>query len=118
MVRCYDCGRKVPDDELIRNDILVGGRYFQLGVRVGSPRRVPSADQPKLADFIVTMLREAGRPLTVRQLAEEAKRRGFVSASSNFPKMVEARTYDLKRKSITSPKTSNDHAQLPRLVSR
>ena len=66
----------------------------------GKAKSVPSADQPKLSDFIVTMLREVGRPLTVRQLALEAKGRGFVSTSNNFPKLVETRTYDLKRKGI------------------
>jgi hypothetical protein len=40
MVRCYDCGQKVADAELVRRDILVGGRYLQLGgLRFGSPRR-------------------------------------------------------------------------------
>jgi hypothetical protein len=46
------------------------------------------------------MIQAAGQPLTVRQLAEEAKRRGFRSTSGNFAKMVETRTYDLLRKGI------------------
>jgi hypothetical protein len=40
MLRCYDCGQKTPDADLIRRDVLVGGRYVQIGgLRFGSPRR-------------------------------------------------------------------------------
>jgi hypothetical protein len=56
--------------------------------------------QPSLPGLIITMLREAGRPLTVKELATEAKRRGFRSKSARFAKMVETRAYDLKRKGI------------------
>jgi len=61
-------------------------------------KRGPSVGQPKLPHLLVTMIQDARRPLTVKQLAEEAQRRGFVSSSGNFAKMVETRTYDLVRK--------------------
>lgn len=60
----------------------------------------PGADQPSLPALIITMLREARQPLTVPQLAQEAKRRGFRSNSSQFAKVVETRVYDLKRKGL------------------
>jgi hypothetical protein len=46
------------------------------------------------------MLRDAGRPLTVKDLAEGAKRRGFQSRSRHFSRMVEVRVRELKRKKI------------------
>jgi hypothetical protein len=58
------------------------------------------AGRPSLPGLIVTILREAGRPLTVKQLAEGAKRRGFRSSSSDFPRMLAVRARELKRKGI------------------
>jgi len=44
MVRCYDCGQPVPDDDLVRRDIIVGrtgGPYIRIGRgRRGYIRRV------------------------------------------------------------------------------
>jgi hypothetical protein len=73
-----------------------------------SPTAGPMQSQPALADLIVTMIREAGRPLTVKQMTDEAKRRGFQSSSANFAKVVESRTHALKdrgvlRRSATQP---------------
>ena len=58
------------------------------------------AGQPSLPSLILTMIREARQPLTVPQLAEEAKRRGIRSSSAHFPKLVETRVYELKRKGL------------------
>jgi hypothetical protein len=58
------------------------------------------AGRPSLPGLIVTILREAGRPLTVMQLAEGAKRRGFRSSSGDFPRMLAVRARELKRKGI------------------
>ena len=58
------------------------------------------ADQPTLSNLIVSLLREAGRPLTVKELGQEMKRRGFQSKSRNFPKMLGVRTRELKLKGI------------------
>jgi hypothetical protein len=66
----------------------------------GQGRRNGRAGQPTLANLIVTLLREAGRPLTVKELGQEMKRRGFQSQSSNFPKMLAVRTRELKLKGI------------------
>ncbi|HEY7424087.1 MAG TPA: hypothetical protein VH682_07615 [Gemmataceae bacterium] len=59
-----------------------------------------AADQPKLADLIVTMLREDGRTMTSRQLREEALRRGYQSGSRNLVKTIEVRIQDLKQKGV------------------
>jgi hypothetical protein len=61
---------------------------------------LPDDSQPKLADLIVTMLRQAGKPMTSRQLQEEALRRGYRSSSRNFVKTIEVRIQDLKQKGV------------------
>jgi hypothetical protein len=66
----------------------------------GQGRRKGRAGQPSLTNLIVTLLREAGRPLTVKELGQEIKRRGFQSQSRNFPKMLAVRTRELKLKGI------------------
>jgi uncharacterized protein YhaN len=68
--------------------------------RDGKGRRDGRAGQPSLPDLIVILLREAGRPLTVKELGQEIKRRGFRSQSSNFPKMLGVRVRELKRKGV------------------
>src|SRR5262249_51039320 len=37
-----------------------------------------------------------GRPLTVKELAQEAKRRGFKSSSHDFPRMLAVRAREMK----------------------
>src|SRR5207248_965740 len=66
----------------------------------GQGRRNGRAGQPSLTNLIVTLLREAGRPLTVKELGQEIMRRGFQSQSRNFPKMLAVRTRELKLKGI------------------
>jgi uncharacterized protein YhaN len=68
--------------------------------RDGNGRRDGRAGQPSLPELIVILLREAGRPLTVKELGQEIKRRGFRSQSSNFPKMLAVRVRELKRKGV------------------
>jgi hypothetical protein len=58
------------------------------------------AGQPTLPELMVSLLREAGRPLTVKELGQEIQRQGFQSQSSNFPRMVAVRARELKRKGI------------------
>ena len=58
------------------------------------------ARKGSLAELLVTILGQAPEPMTVPQLAREAKRRGFRSSSKIFAKVVEARTYDLQRRGI------------------
>jgi chromosome segregation ATPase len=57
----------------------------------------PKTDPEALSAFLLNMLREVGRPMTVSQMAAEAERRGFQSGSTNFLKLVENRTYALKK---------------------
>jgi hypothetical protein len=65
-----------------------------------APAAPPSGGRIALADLIVTMIRQAGVPLTVRQLTVEARRRGHPSGSANFAKMVESRTHELTKKGV------------------
>ncbi len=64
-----------------------------------APKKPPK-DRPKLGELIVTMLREAGKPMTARQLSEEARRRGFQPVSNDPIKPFEARLQDLKKNGI------------------
>src|SRR5262249_31704180 len=68
-----------------------------------APRPAEGKHPGSLADLIVTILREAGPPRTVRDLAPEARRRGFHSASRDFRKQVQNRVYDLKIKRLIAP---------------
>ncbi len=63
-------------------------------------KRSVQAGRPTLPALIVTLLQEAGGPLTVKQLAEGAKRQGFRSSSGDFPRMLAVRARELKRKGI------------------
>jgi hypothetical protein len=63
-------------------------------------RYAAQAGQPTLPVLLVTMLREAGRPLTVKELAAGAKRRGFQSSSHRFSKMVQVTVQKMKRKGL------------------
>jgi hypothetical protein len=58
------------------------------------------SSQPSLPALLVAALRSAGRPLTAKHLVQEVKRRGFKSSSADFPKMVETRLWDLKKKGV------------------
>jgi hypothetical protein len=59
-----------------------------------------TASKISLPELIVSMVRARGVPMTVREMIEEARRRGFRSSSGNFAKLVETRAYDLQRKGI------------------
>jgi hypothetical protein len=68
-----------------------------------APSPVPAAPrggQPLLGELIVTLLREASKAMTARQLSEEAQRRGLQPRSSNPLKAVEARLQELKNKGL------------------
>jgi hypothetical protein len=65
-----------------------------------APPAASAGSQPRLGELIVTMLREADRPLTGRQLLEEAQRRGYQSSSRDPLKAVENRLQDLKNQGI------------------
>jgi hypothetical protein len=78
----------------------VEGEPRSRGTARDKGRRNGRAGQPTLPDLIVTLLREAGRPLTVKELGQEIQRRGFQSQSSNFSKMIAVRARELKQKGI------------------
>jgi hypothetical protein len=74
-------------------------------VRGGVPPKVgppagAGAGRMSLADFLVAILREVRRPLTVRQFVAELKRRGFHTTSANLPNLVKARAYELVHRGI------------------
>jgi hypothetical protein len=64
------------------------------------PSLTGKPDQLSLPALIVAMIREAGGPMTVKELAREEKRRGLKSKSDNFKKIVETRVYALRMKGI------------------
>jgi chromosome segregation ATPase len=65
--------------------------------KAAAPARAASlGGPPRLGELIVTLLREAAKPMTARQLCEEAQRRGYQPSSQNPIKSVEARLQDLK----------------------
>jgi hypothetical protein len=53
-----------------------------------------------LKDFIIALIKEAGKPLTVQELAEEVRRRKYPTKSKNIPDLVQVRLYDMVRKGI------------------
>ena len=59
-----------------------------------------SGGQPKLADLIVLLLRQSGKPMTSRQLREGALRRGYQTSSRNLVKTIEVRIQDLKNQGV------------------
>jgi hypothetical protein len=52
----------------------------------------------KLPGLIVKLIHEAGRPLTVKELAQEVKRRRFPTKSKDIALLVQARVYEMVKK--------------------
>jgi hypothetical protein len=63
-------------------------------------QRTPTPGQPRLAELILTALRESGKAMTARQLSEEARRRGFPLKGRNPVKSVESRLQEMKHKHL------------------
>ncbi len=55
-----------------------------------------------LPQLLIGILRESGRPMTTKDLAEELVRRKFSTTSTNLPKMVGSRVYDLMEKGVVA----------------
>jgi hypothetical protein len=82
-------------------------------------------DQPTLSHLLVTLVSEAAGPLTVKEMCQELKRRGYQSQSRNFPKLLGVRVRELKKKGIlraaigqpgfvlAQPSTSTAHEGAP-----
>jgi hypothetical protein len=81
------------------------GTRPQVMTQAPKPPATSTPVQPALPVLIVSILREAGRSLTVTQVAEEAKRRGFQSSSGNFATVVQARVQDLRKGGIVQRAT-------------
>src|SRR5258708_6151438 len=62
------------------------------------PAAAPKSNQPTLAALIVAILQDASGALTVQQITEEVKRRGFPSKSQALHKLVGKNVYALATK--------------------
>jgi hypothetical protein len=68
-----------------------------------SPTPAPAASaasQPKLRDLMLAALRQADKPLTARQLLEEAQKRGYQPSGRDPIKSIDARIAELKSKGL------------------
>jgi hypothetical protein len=54
----------------------------------------------KLADFIIVLLKEAGEPQTVKQLAQEMRRRRYPTKSRNLSGVVQTRLVEMVRNGV------------------
>jgi hypothetical protein len=63
----------------------------------------PSAQtngKQSLPNLLLAILGKLRRPMTVRELTKEARRRGFRTKSKDFAKNVESRCYDLQKRGL------------------
>jgi len=67
---------------------------------VPSAPSAPINGKQSLPTLLLAIPGEMRRPMTVGELAKEAKRRGFRSKSKIFQKSVESRCYDLKKRGL------------------
>jgi hypothetical protein len=58
-----------------------------------------------LKDFLLTLIKQAGKPLTIRELAEEVRRRKYPTKSKNIPDLVQVRVYDMAKKGVLAHAT-------------
>ena len=54
----------------------------------------------KLPTLIVKLIQEAGQPLTVKQLADEVRRRKFPTKSKNVSRLIQVRVYEMVKKGV------------------
>src|SRR5262249_36590281 len=78
------------------------------------PAKAPVKDRMSLADFIIKLMREAGGPMTVKQITQEVKRRRFPTTSNNVPRLIGTRTAEMKKKGILLPAPGQNGFVLPR----
>lgn len=60
----------------------------------------PAKARPPMSEMILAALRDAGKPMTARQLSDEISRRGFPLTGSNPAKSVESRLQEMKQKKL------------------
>jgi len=85
-------------------------REIESQIQAASPNgSMPPAQLPKepvasatngmiLKDYLVALIQEAGKPLTVKELAEEVRRRKYPTKSKNISDLVQVRVYDMVKK--------------------
>lgn len=61
-------------------------------------RRTKKRKSGSLAQLLVTVLREAGKPLSNKELTEEVRRRAFATRASDLSKVVATRVWALVKK--------------------
>jgi len=79
-------------------------------IQAASPNgSMPPAQLPKepiasatngmiLKDYLIALIQEAGKPLTVKELAEEVRRRKYPTKSKNISDLVQVRVYNMLKK--------------------
>jgi hypothetical protein len=84
------------------NGVKVSVRHVVISRRASSPKagKAQTKRTPSLPTLLLAILTEAACPMTVRELAKEARRRGFRTKSKNFAKSVESRAYDLQKRGL------------------
>jgi hypothetical protein len=74
--------------------VVISGK---VSPKVGKPQPKP---KQSLSSLLLAILGEAQGPMTVRELAAEAKRRGYRTKSKDFIRNVESRAYDLQKRGL------------------
>jgi hypothetical protein len=79
---------------------VTGGKSMPASAASPFPPSTPRNGRPKLADFILEMVRAAKAPISVVQLTEEVTRRRLPTASGNIRGMVSTRVHELVKKGL------------------
>jgi hypothetical protein len=64
------------------------------------PAAPGTTDRPNLTEALVRLVRQAGRPLTARELGEQLLRGGFPTKSTNITNLVQNRLSDLVKRGV------------------
>jgi hypothetical protein len=67
---------------------------------VAEPAAPAPANKPNLTEALVRLVRQAGRPLTARELGEQLVRSGFPTKSTNITNLVQNRLSELVKRGV------------------
>jgi hypothetical protein len=71
--------------------------------RTVAPSKRPAGSRFTLSEFLVRLVREQrGKPLSMKELQEQTVQRGFPSTSTNLPRLVKKRAYELVERGVLS----------------
>jgi hypothetical protein len=101
-------GRLKERQQKLESELREVEGQIQVASPNGSASPAPLPEEPVasaangmiLRDFIIALIKEAGKPLTVQELAAEVRRRRYPTKSKNIPDLVQVRLYDMVRKGI------------------